>query len=154
MWLDFLPTSCTCSCFSMSGFHSFSMVWVVLFLTSDPPEMKPFRHRNSEHTGFWKWHCCMFPSHGNPGGRAGVFTLWPIPAINGSIKFQVDEKPAAPTPTLDISDPSVKTCTSKGSQVRHYGMLLSCFKPPVYCVNLGCVCAFSRICSRLDIVIQ
>ena len=27
-----------------------------------------------------------------PGGVAGVFTLWPIATINGSIKFQVDEE--------------------------------------------------------------
>lgn len=59
----------------------------------------------------------VVPSDGNPGGVAGVFTLWPIPAINGSIKFQVDEKPAAPTPILNISDLSVKTFISKWLQV-------------------------------------
>lgn len=59
----------------------------------------------------------MVPSDRNPGGVAGVFTLWPIPAINGSIKLQVDEKPAAPAPVLNISDLSVKTFISKWSQV-------------------------------------
>lgn len=42
----------------------------------------------------------MVPSDRNPGGVAGAFILWPIPAINGSIKFQVDEKPAASSSAL------------------------------------------------------
>lgn len=66
------------------------------------------------------------PSDRDPGGVAGVFTLWPIPAINGSIKFQVDEKAAVPTPILNISDLSVKTFILKWLpvQVQH---IMGCY---------------------------
>lgn len=41
----------------------------------------------------------LVPSDKDPGGGAGVLILWPITAINGSIKFQVDEKAAAHPPS-------------------------------------------------------
>lgn len=63
------------------------------------------------------FHLSVVPSDWKPGGVAGVITLWPIPAINGSIKPQVDEKPAALTPILNISNLSVRTI-SECSQSR------------------------------------
>lgn len=74
--------------------------------------IKPLRTQNTQAFGkltLVDFYLTAVPSDRNPGGVAGVFILWPIPAINRSIRFQVEKTQLHPPPTHYISDLSVQS---------------------------------------------
>lgn len=74
--------------------------------------IKPLRTQNTQAFGkltLVDFYLTAVPSDRNPGGVAGVFILWPIPAINRSIRFQVEKTQLHPPPTRYISDLSVQS---------------------------------------------
>lgn len=84
--------------------------------------IKPLRTQNTRAFGkltLVDFYLTVVPSDRNPGGVAGVFILWPIPAINRSIRFQVEKTQLHPPPTRYISEQSALQNHQRHEKGRH-----------------------------------